>query len=242
MQKKRLDEILIEKGVAADRGEAFVVVTEGRVFVNGQKAVSPSQIITPDARLEVRGQQKYVGRGAYKLKAALEKFSVNVRNKICVDIGAATGGFTQILLEAGAKKVYAIDTARGKLDLKLRQNPKVVVMDGQDIRDLESLPEKIDIAVIDVSLIPLKEILPALMRLLKPKAEVIALFKPQYETRDPKILKKGIVFKPEARKKLLADFLSWAKTNGWQVLGHIESPIRGAEGNTEYLVYLQSKD
>ena len=238
MKKKRLDEILIEKGWVKDKNEAFVVVTEGRVFVEGQKAISPAQISSPNARIEMRGNQEFVGRGAYKLQAALEKFNLDVPNKICADIGSATGGFTQVLLKAGAKKVYAIDTAKGKLALKLREDPRVTVMEGTDVRHIQSLPDPIQVATIDISLIPLEDILPHVRRLLSQDGAVVALFKPQYQTRDQKLLKHGVIRDPVERERLLENFLKWIKERGWKILDQMESPIRGSEGNIEYLVYL----
>lgn len=238
--KKRLDEVLQERNVVKDREEAFVIVTEGRVFVDGQRAVSPSQPVDPGALLEVRQDQLYVGRGAYKLEAAIQKFGVDVSGKVCADIGAATGGFTEVLLKHGAKRVYAIDTARGKLALKLRENTRVVVMEETDIRDVEKLPEPVDLVTIDVSLISLREILPSARRFLSKSGETIALLKPQYETRDPKILKHGVIRDDAAREKLLQDFTEWAKNNGWEVRDRVESPIKGSEGNVEYLLWLRS--
>lgn len=239
MKKIRLDEILIKKGVASDRDDAFVKVTEGLVFVGGQKAVSPALPIDPSAKIEVRGGLPYVGRGAFKLEAALEEFRVSPAGKICADIGSATGGFVEILLKYGAKKVYAIDTARGKLALKLSEDPRVVVMEETDVRDLRELPERADLVTIDVSLISLRDILSHAKHFLSKGGSVVALFKPQYETRDPKILHHGIIRDKEARQKLLDDFIRWAEENGWAILNRIESPIRGNKGNVEYLLWLR---
>ena len=161
MEKTRLDDFLVSRGFVKDKRVAFIAVTEGNIFVNGQKAVSPAQPVFSDAVIEVRSSSEYVGRGAYKLKAALDAFAIEVKGKVCVDIGAATGGFTEVLLQYGAKKVYAIDTARGKLALKIRTNPQVVVMEGVDVRDCAALPEKADIVAIDVSLVSLRGILSA---------------------------------------------------------------------------------
>ena len=158
--RQRLDEALIKEGKANDKGDAFIIVTEGRVLVNGQKAVSPSQMVGEDDEVEVVGEKEYVGRGAYKLEAALAKFNIDVHEKVCADIGSATGGFVEVLLKRGAKKVYAIDTARGKLALKLREDPRVAVMEETDVRDVESLPERPELSTGDVSLISLRGILP----------------------------------------------------------------------------------
>jgi 23S rRNA (cytidine1920-2'-O)/16S rRNA (cytidine1409-2'-O)-methyltransferase len=237
--KKRLDEILMEKGIASDRGDAFVKVTEGLIFVNGQKAISPAQQVHPSAKIEVRGGLPYVGRGALKLEAALREFRVSPEGKICADIGSATGGFVEILLKYGAKKVYAIDTARGKLALKLREDSRVIVMEESDIRDIRELPELIDLITIDVSLISLRDILPHTKRFLSEKGAIIALFKPQYETRDSKMLRHGVIKSESARNKLLDDFMLWAKEAHWIILDILKSPIRGGKGNVEYLMHLK---
>ena len=239
MKKKRLDEILIEKGDARDKNDAFVLVTEGHVFVDGQKAIAPAQPVREDAVVEIRGMNSYVGRGAKKLEAAILKFKPVVENMICADVGAATGGFTEILLKHGAKKVYAIDTTRGKLAEKIRRDPRVMVMESTDVRDIGRLPDPISLATIDVSLISLTGILPAVRRFLAPDGAVIALFKPQYETRDQKDLRHGIIKDDSIREKLLHDFSEWLDSNGWKVEGQMMSPIKGGEGNTEYLFLLR---
>src|SRR3989338_6169109 len=234
-KKQRLEEILIEKVLATDKKSAFVVVTEGKVFVDGVKMVSPAQMVKPDAKIEIRGKMQYVGRGAFKLEGALEKFGIDVSGKICADIGLATGGFTEVLLQRYAEKGYAIDTAKGKLD------PRVIVMEGMDVRDIKELPEKIDIAVIDISLIPLENILPSVKRIIKEEGAVVVLFKPQYQTRDPKILRHGIVINDAEREKLLHNFTVWAKDTGWDIIRQMESPIKGGEGNTEFLLHMKQK-
>lgn len=238
MNKKRLDQILQERGVVKNKQEAFVLVTEGKVYVGGQKAISPAQLVSLGRNVEVRDENSYVGRGAYKLEAALQKFAIDVRGKTIADIGSATGGFVEVLLRRGAKKVYAIDTAWGKLALKLRRDPRVVVMEKTDVRALPKLPNYADIVTIDVSLIPFEEILPHTRRFLKKGGEVVALFKPQYQTRDPSLLKKGIVKDERSRENLLAEFRIWAREHNWDIMGEICSPIRGTKGNSEYLLWL----
>lgn len=238
MKRRRLDEILLERGIAQDKKDAFVIVTEGRVFTGGQKAISPAQMIGENTKIEVKNADGYVGRGAYKLEGALAVFDIDVARKVCADIGAATGGFTEVLLRRGATKVYAIDTARGKLALKIRQDPRVVVMEQTDVRHLKALPEQADIVVIDVSLISLRDILPSVRRLLAPQGIVVALFKPQYETRDPSILHHGVIRDLAEREKLAADFAVHTAKSGWEIKGRVESPIRGDKGNGEYLFYV----
>lgn len=238
-KNKRLDKVLIEKGAVFNRSDAFIRVTEGLIFVDGQKAVSPAQFVSEDVKIEVRDAFRFVGRGALKLEAALAQFKMNVSGKVCADIGAATGGFTQVLLERDAKKVYAIDTARGKLALKIRSNPRVVVMEGTDVRDLERLPELVDLITIDVSLISLRGISLHVGRFLKKSGAVVALFKPQYETRDPKTLRHGVIRDSGAREKILSEFISWAEMHGWKLQKKITSPIHGSKGNVEYLLHLR---
>lgn len=241
MKRRRLDEILIESGCVKDRKEAFVIVTEGRVRIDGQKAVTPAQWVSGGARVEMREAAPYVGRGALKLVAALDAFPIVVAGKICADIGAATGGFTEVLLERGATKVYAIDTARGKLALKIRRDPRVVVMERTDARDVQKLPEQAEVVAVDVSLISLRDILPSARRLLAPRGAVIALFKPQYETRDPRILHHGVIRNPVEREKLVADFTIWLTGQEWSIIDRMESPITGSKGNVEYLLHLKQR-
>ncbi len=259
-----------------DKREAFIVITEGKVLVNGQKAVSPAQMVTGDARLEVRPEREFVGRGALKLEAAIREWGIDVRGQVCADVGAATGGFTEVLLKHGAKRVYAIDVGRGKLALKLREDPRVMVREGVNVLELGSarhfysprgrppqppyfksrsgkydsplssekrltsptLPEPIDIVTIDVSFISLRRVLSVVRNWFSDKGEVIALFKPQYEVKDKSLLKHGILRDEETHRELVEAFRAWLGQNGWQELGFMESPIRGSEGNAEYLFYL----
>jgi len=229
----------MERGLVRDKDETFIVVTEGRVLVDGQKAISPAARVAPDATIEVRSPQLYVGRGAYKLEAALDRFGVTVAGKICADVGAAIGGFTEVLLLRGARRIYTIDTARGKLAWKLRQDPRVVVMEGKDIRAIAALPELLEIISIDVSLVSLREILPAVEKLIAPNGIVVTLLKPQYETRDQKMLYHGVVKRREDREALRDEIIAWARENGWLPEEWMESPIRGAKGNVEYLVSMK---
>lgn len=238
MKRHRLDEILIKEGISKDKQDAFVKVTEGVVLLNGRKAISPAQLVTEKDKIEFRGGPKYVGRGALKLKAALKNFKINPEGKICADIGSATGGFTEILLQGGARKVYAVDTARGKLSPKLREDARVVAMEGADARDVAKFANPIDLITIDVSLLPLEEMLPYLKKHLSADGEVAALFKPQYETRDARLLRHGVIKDDASRENLLQNFIVWAKENSWNVIQWIESPIKGGEGNVEYLIHL----
>ncbi len=207
--------------------------------MNSQKAISPAQEFFESSEINVRKEKEYVGRGAEKLAGAMQVFRIRVEGKICADIGAATGGFTQVLLQHGAKKVYAIDTAKGKLAFKLREDSRVAVMEGTDVRNLLGLPEIPELVTIDVSLISLRNILPAASRIMNQNGEVVALFKPQYEARDQKMLRHGIIIDESYREFLVKDFIAWAETSGWKVRQTTISPIQGAEGNIEYLIYLK---
>lgn len=214
------------------------MVTEGRVFVNGQKAISPAQLVSADDAIEVRPEREYVGRGAYKLDAALEAFGVQVSGKVCADVGASIGGFTEVLLKRGAKKVYAIDVGRGKLDVKLRDDPRVVVMEGVNALSLPLLPEAVGIIAVDVSFTSLARLLPNIRPWLSEEGSVVALFKPQYEA-DASLLRHGIVEDEKVRQNLLSSFRDWLREEGWRERSMIVSPIRGAEGNVEYLFFLE---
>ncbi len=241
--KKRLDEILVKREFVDNIEEARQLAMEGFAIVDGQKSVSGAQLFPPDVGIRLRKRKKFVGRGALKLQAALEVFDINIKDKICVDIGAATGGFTEVLLNHGASKVYAIDTTYGKLADKLREDLRVVVMERTDARDtvLPDLPDGgPTIAVMDISLIPLKDILPTTRILLKNGGDIICLLKPQYEIRDPRILHHGIVSDKNDQNRILQEFIDWANENDYKVLNYMTSPIKGRSGgNREFLLHLR---
>ncbi len=239
MAKRRLDAILLQREYVRDGTEAFVLVTAGRVLVNGQKAISPAQLIADNAEVVVRSNKEFVGRGGLKLDAACKRFEIDVTDKICMDVGAATGGFTDVLLQRGAKRVYAIDTARGKIAQSIRDNPRVVLLERTDIRSVTVFPEHLDLVVIDVSLMSLREILPAVLRLISDDATVVALFKPQYETRNPQHLHAGVIRSNTVRNALTVTFEEWATAHQWEIRGRMESPIHGSKGNVEYLYLLK---
>lgn len=239
MKKKRLDDILIARGLASEKNEALKLILGGDIFVQSQKAVSPAQLYPEEVAIEIRGASQYVGRGGEKLAHAVTEFGINPEGRICLDIGSATGGFVDVLLQHGAKKVYAIDTAKGKLDLKLREDPRVVVMEETNILNLSSLREPVDIITIDVSLTSLRQVFPHLKKFLQPHGEVMALFKPQYEVANKKFLKHGILEDEVIRIQTLNEFLVWLSDNGWKLLGQTPSPIKGLEGNIEFLLYMK---
>lgn len=242
MTKKRLDVLLVERGLAETRQKAQATIMSGIVFVNGQRADKAGAPIAEDAEVEVRGSAlPYVSRGGLKLKKAMRTFSISLNKSICADIGASTGGFTDCMLQNGAQKVYAVDVGYGQLDWKLRNDPRVVCLERTNARYLthEQIPEELDFASIDVSFISLSLILPAVNGLLKEGGYVVCLVKPQFEAGREKVGKKGVVRDPAVHLEVLEHFLGHARTSGFGVLDLTFSPIRGPEGNIEYLGYLE---
>ena len=240
-EKKRLDVLLVELGMAESRAKAQATIMSGLVFVNGQRVDKPGTSVLKTAPIEVRGNTlKYVSRGGLKLEKAMSSFGLKLDGCVCGDIGASTGGFTDCMLQNGAVKVYAVDVGYGQLDWKLRSDERVVSLERTNARNLthEEIPEELDFASVDVSFISLKLILPALARVLKSDGHVVCLVKPQFEAGKDKVGKKGVVRDPEVHKEVLENFLVHAKENDFTVLALDYSPIRGPEGNIEYLGYL----
>lgn len=241
--KTRLDVLLVERGLQETRQKAQATIMSGLVFVNNQKVDKVGTPVANDADIEVRGSAlKYVSRGGLKLEKAMTSFALSLDGCICGDIGASTGGFTDCMLQNGAKKVYAVDVGYGQLDWKLRNDPRVVCMERTNARylDHEQIPDELDFASIDVSFISLKLILPAVHNVLKDGGYVACLVKPQFEAGREKVGKKGVVRDPSVHLEVLQNFLIHAKESGFTVLDLTYSPIRGPEGNIEYLGYLES--
>ena len=237
--KQRLDLLLVERSLAETRAKAQAVIMSGLVYVNGQKADKPGMSYSEDAGLEIRGAAcPYVSRGGLKLEKALRDFGVNPAGYICSDSGASTGGFTDCLLQQGAAKVYAIDVGYGQLAWKLRQDARVVVMERTNIRHVEALDDLLDLSVVDVSFISLKIVLPAIRRLLKPDGQVLCLIKPQFEAGKDKVGKKGVVRDPKTHREVLEGFLALAGELDFTVRNLTYSPVRGPEGNIEFLAHL----
>lgn len=240
--KERLDVALVARGLAETRAKAQASIMSGIVYVNGQKVDKAGTPVAADAVLEVRGHTlRYVSRGGLKLEKAMAAFPITLTDCICADIGASTGGFTDCMLQNGAQKVYAVDVGYGQLDWKLRGDPRVVCMERTNARYLthEQIPQELDFASVDVSFISLGLILPALDGLLSPEGEAVCLVKPQFEAGREKVGKKGVVRDPAVHLEVLETFLHHAKENHFTVLGITYSPIRGPEGNIEYLGYLR---
>jgi len=245
MKKIRLDLLLVERGLAESRTLAQRLVMAGQVRVNGERVLRSAANITPDAQLVVEQGPPFVSRGGEKLEAALHVFDVPVQGGTCADVGASTGGFTDCLLRHGAAKVYAIDVGRGILDWKLRQDQRVVVMEGTNVRFLEQLPEPVQVITIDVSFISLKVILPVVKDWqvgLGPSQDysVIALIKPQFEAGHQLVSRgKGVIRHQAIHRQVLLDILQFAHELGYSTRGLIRSPLTGPKGNVEFLAWLQ---
>ena len=243
--KKRLDVLLVEQGYADTRTKAQAIIMSGNVYVDGQKADKPGTAYEEHVALEVRGAAcPYVSRGGLKLEKALRDFGVDPSGYVCSDSGASTGGFTDCLLQKGASKVFAIDVGYGQLDWKIRSDPRVVVMERTNIRYVtpEQLGEPLDLSVIDVSFISLKIVLPVIKTFLKPTGQVLCLIKPQFEAGKEKVGKKGVVRDPETHKEVLDHFVDLADGLDFKILGLTFSPVKGPEGNIEFLGHLTLED
>ena len=239
--KKRLDVLLTEQGYSDTRSKAQAIIMAGQVYVNGQKADKPGISYEESVQLEVRGDVcPYVSRGGWKLEKALRDFGVKPEGFVCSDSGASTGGFTDCLLQQGAKKVFAIDVGYGQLDWKIRSDERVVVMERTNIRYVtpEDLGEPLDLSVIDVSFISLGIVLPTIKTLLKPTGQVLCLIKPQFEAGREKVGKKGVVRDPETHKEVLDHFVALADSLDFTIRGLTFSPVKGPEGNIEFLGHL----
>ena len=212
----------------------------GEVTVDGVRVDKAGTQISRSVQIELATPMPYASRGGYKLAGALEQFGLDVADRVAADIGACTGGFTDVLLQRGAARVYAIDVGQGQLVWKLRQDERVVVMERTNARYLDSLLEPVSLVVIDVSFISLKLILPAVRKWLSADADVVALIKPQFEAGPESVGKGGIVRDAAVRRAVLEDLLGWANEQGWSVNGLIQSPIQGTDGNIEYLAWLRS--
>lgn len=244
--KKRLDVLLVERGLAETRTKAQAVIMSGLVYVAGQKADKPGMSFEENADIEVRGATcPYVSRGGLKLEKALRDFGVDPTGYVCSDSGASTGGFTDCLLQQGAKKVFAIDVGYGQLDWKIRSDPRVVVMERTNVRYVtpEQLGQPLDLSVVDVSFISLRIVLPVIKTFLKENAgQVLCLIKPQFEAGKEKVGKKGVVRDPAVHKEVLDDFVALTKEIGFKILGLTFSPVKGPEGNIEFLAHLSLAD
>lgn len=240
-QRERLDLFLVNQKLCDSRTKAQAIIMSGEVFVNNQKVDKPGTMVDMAAQVEIRGNHcPYVSRGGLKLEKALRDFGVDPTGYVCSDSGASTGGFTDCLLQKGAKKVFAIDVGYGQLDWKIRQDPRVVTMERTNIRYVtrEDLGELLDLSVIDVSFISLRIVLPVIQKLLKPTGQVLCLIKPQFEAGKEKVGKKGVVRDPEVHLEVLQQFVQLVAQLNFSLRNLTFSPVKGPEGNIEFLAHL----
>ncbi|HAL02331.1 MAG TPA: TlyA family rRNA (cytidine-2'-O)-methyltransferase [Lachnospiraceae bacterium] len=244
--KERLDVILVNNGYAESREKAKVLIMTGNVFVNGQREdKAGTSFNTEDIKIEIKGQTlKYVSRGGLKLEKAVDVFDIKLDGYTCMDIGASTGGFTDCMLQNGAAKVYSIDVGHGQLAWKLRNDERVVCLEKTNFRYItnEQVPEPIDFASVDVSFISLSKILPAAYPLIREEGRMVCLIKPQFEAGKEKVGKKGVVREPAVHIEVIENALSYARDNHFRILGLDYSPVRGPEGNIEYLMHIEKSD
>lgn len=243
MKKQRLDQLLFELGYTESRERARTTIMSGLVFVDGQRVDKPGTAVASDAAIEVRGEAlPYVSRGGFKLEKALKVFPIDPRGKVCLDCGASTGGFTDVLLQNGAARVYAVDVGYGQLAWKLRTDERVVNLERTNLRYItrEQIPEPIVLAVMDVSFISVRLVIPAVKRLLAPGADFVCLIKPQFEAGREDVGKKGVVRDSAVHERVIRSVLEFAPTEGLTVLGLDYSPIRGPEGNIEYICHMKN--
>lgn len=240
--KQRLDVALVERGLIASREKAKVVIMEGLVYVNGQKSDKAGAQIKDDDKIEIRGEtMRYVSRGGKKLEKAMQVFPISLDGCVCIDIGASTGGFTDCMLQNGAVKVYSVDVGYGQLAWSLRNDERVVNLERTNIRYVtdEQIPEPVDFISVDVSFISLTLVLPVAWRLLREGAQMVCLVKPQFEAGKDKVGKKGVVREPSIHREVIEKVAGCAAELGFALRGLDYSPIKGPEGNIEYLLFLQ---
>ena len=240
-EKKRLDARIVELNLCESREKAKAAIMAGDVYVNGQKALKAGDTVKDEDEIEVRGGMEFVSRGGYKLKKAMASFPITLKDKICMDIGASTGGFTDCMLQNGAVKVYCIDVGYGQLAWKLRSDERVVNLERTNVRYVtrEQIPDEPDFASVDVSFISLKLVLPVVYDLLAGTGECVCLIKPQFEAGRDKVGKKGVVREQSTHVEVVGSIVAFARETGFTVAGLDYSPIKGPEGNIEYLLYLK---
>ena len=244
VEKERLDVLLVQQGLANSRELAKAYIMAGNVYVDGQKEDKAGTKVAVTAKLEVKGNKmKYVSRGGYKLEKAMDVFGIRLNGKICLDIGASTGGFTDCMLQNGASKVYAIDVGYGQFAWKLRNDERVVCLEKTNVRYVthEQVPDEGDFASIDVSFISLTKVLPAVLGVLGEKGQLVCLIKPQFEAGREKVGKKGVVRDSSVHREVIEMIVEYVRTQSLWILGLDFSPIKGPEGNIEYLIYLDKR-
>jgi 23S rRNA (cytidine1920-2'-O)/16S rRNA (cytidine1409-2'-O)-methyltransferase len=236
-KRRRLDEELVVRGLADDLDLARRLVMAGQVRVEGQLAHGPDLRVASSDTVQVVEGGRYVSRGGYKLEAALRAFSIPAKGAVCADVGSSTGGFTDCLLQNGARRVFAIDSGRGQLHWSLRNDPRVVVMERTNARQLASLSEEVSIVVLDVSFISLKLLIPTIVHWMSRDAHLVALIKPQFEAAAAEVEPGGVVRSPKVQARVVSNVVAWADEQGLGVKGTIESPVKGPKGNREFLLW-----
>ncbi len=238
MAKQRLDNLLVARALTENNKIAQALIMAGKVTVSGRIITKPGTLVDASASLELAGKLPYVSRGGIKLAHALDEFKLDVASLVALDVGASTGGFTDCLLQRGAKRVYAIDVGYGQLDYKLRQDPRVVVMEKINAHHHFALPERVNIAAIDLSFISVTSVIPNIIGHLTSPGYIIVLFKPQFEAKRKEVPKGGVIKDPQVHALVLGRFIVWATEHDLRLRGLVASPILGAEGNKEFLIFL----
>lgn len=241
--RERLDKMLVDRGLAETRAKALGLIMAGQVLVNGKAVTKAGTAVGADSAITIAPHSEFVGRGALKLEAAIEAFNVDVQDVTAIDVGSSTGGFTEVLLKHGAKKVYAVDVGHGQLHWRLRNDPRIICLEGINARFITRghVPEPCDMAVFDVSFISLKLVIPPVLELLKEHACLIALVKPQFEAGRQEVGRGGIVKDPAVHDSVVTGMLAFFQENSLAVSGVIPSPVKGARGNQEYLIHAVRK-
>ncbi len=239
MTKQRLDTLLVTRGLAENKIKAQAVIMAGDVSVNGNVMTKAGSMVAEDAQVQMAAKLPYVSRGGLKLEHALEEFKIGVKGLTCLDAGASTGGFTDCLLKRGAEKVYALDVGYGQIDYGLRRDSRVVVMEKVNAHFPFELPQKVDLAVMDLSFISVTSVIPNVLPHLNPPSDMVVLFKPQFEADREEVGKGGVIKDPAVHAGTIANLIVWMNQNGLRLLNLTASPILGAEGNKEFLIYMR---
>jgi len=239
MPKQRLDALLVARGLAENKSKAQAYIMAGEVIVNGHAATKPGALVAEDTEVEIKGKMPFVGRGGFKLQHALNEFNIDVNGFTCLDVGASTGGFTDCLLQRGAVKVYAVDVGTNQLDYRLRRDNRVVVMEKTNAHYPFELPEKVELAVMDLSFISVTKVIPNVLPHMGAPGELVVLFKPQFEADREDVGKGGVIKDPAVHTGTLSKFVIWMNENKLRLINLAASPILGAEGNKEFLIYMR---
>jgi len=237
--KRRIDSLLVEKGLAESRAKAQALIMAGEVVVSGKANIKPGTMVAEEAVIKILKPPPFVSRGGVKLDYALDQFQLDVTSKVVADIGASTGGFTDCLLKRGASRVYAIDVGYGQIDYRLRQDSRVVVMDRVNARYPIALPEKVDLATIDLAFISVEKVIPSVAKLIKDSGYLLVLIKPQFEAERGEVGKGGVIRQPLVHARVLGRFIAWIVDHGFRLGGLVASPILGASGNKEFFILLK---